>query len=95
MKNSDAGERVLARVYKGSRRDGTYLFVPAQECLGRVPPALLETMGRLELVIEARAALRAAELAREDVRLVMRNLEDQGYHLQMPPADTWRGRRAH
>ena len=94
MKGSDAGERVLARIYKGSRRDGTYLFVPARERLERVPPALLETMGRLELVIELELHT-GRPLAREDVRLVMRNLEDQGYHLQMPPADAWRGQSVH
>lgn len=94
MKDPDAGERILARVYKGSRRDETYLFVPAEERLGRVPPALLETMGRLELVLEIELH-HGRRLAREDVQLVMRNLEDQGYHLQMPPADTWQGRSVH
>ena len=94
MKDRDAGERILARVYKGSRRDDTYLFVPAQERLVRVPPALLETMGRLELVMEVELH-HGRRLAREDIRLVMRNLEDQGYHLQMPPADAWQGRSVH
>lgn len=94
MKDRDTGERILARVYKGSRRDDTYLFVPARERLARVPPALLETLGRLELVIELELHS-GRQLAREDVRLVMRNLEDQGYHLQMPPADAWRGRSVH
>ena len=94
MKDPDARGRVLARVYKGSRRDDTYLFVPARERLERVPPALLETMGRLELVIELELHS-GRQLAREDVRLVMRNLEGQGYHLQMPPADTWHGGGVH
>ena len=94
MKDSDAGERILARVYRGSRRDDTYLFVPARERLERVPPGLLETLGRLELVIELELHS-GRQLAREDVRLVMRNLENQGYHLQMPPADTWHGEGVH
>lgn len=94
MKEPDAGERILARVYKGSRRDDTYLFVPAREGLEGVPPALLETMGRLELVIEFELH-HGRRLAREDVWLVMRNLEDQSYHLQMPPADAWQGRSVH
>ena len=94
MKDSDAGERIPARVYKGSRRDDTYLFVPARERLMRVPPALLETLGRLEVVMEVELHS-GRQLAREDVRLVMRNLEEQGYHLQMPPAGAWRGRSVH
>ena len=85
------GERVAARVYKGARREGAYLFVPARDSLARVPPARLEAMGRLELVVEVELH-RDRRLAREDVRVVMRNLEDQGYHLQMPPADARHGR---
>ena len=94
MKNPVSDERMAARVYKGSRRDDTYLFVPAHDGLEGVPRALLETMGRLDLVMELELHP-GRQLAREDVRLVMRNLEDQGYHLQMPPAHAWRGRSVH
>ena len=94
MKDPIAGESVVALVYKGSRRDDTYLFVPANERLERVPPALLETLGRLEPVIEIELH-HGRRLAREDVRDVMRNLEEKGYHLQMPPADAWQGRGMH
>ncbi len=85
---------VKALVYKGSRRDETYLFVPAEEGLDRVPRALLQAMGRMELVMEVELHP-GRRLAREDVRDVMRNLVDEGYHLQMPPADAWRGRAVH
>ena len=94
MKDPDAEERIQARVYKGSRRDGAYLFVPARDPLGRVPPALLEAMGRLELVLEVELH-RERRLGQEDVKAVMRNLEDKGYHLQMPPADARHGRSVH
>ena len=94
MKDPVAGARIVAQVYKGSRRDDTYLFVPAQERLERVPRPLLEMMGRLELVMEIELHPRR-RLAREDVREVMRNLADRGYHLQIPPAGAWRGRGVH
>ena len=92
--DTNAGERIAARVYKGTRRDETYLFVPAHDALERVPPALLQAMGRLEFVIEIELH-RNRRLAREDVQTVMRNLEDKGYHLQMPPAEARHGRSVH
>ena len=94
MKEPDAAERIMARVYKGSRRDATYLFVAACERLERVPPALLEALGCLDLVIEIELH-HGRRLAREDIRAVMRNLKDKGYHLQMPSADAWLGRSVH
>ena len=94
MNDPVAGERMVARVYKGSRRDDTYLFVPARGGLEGVPRALLETMGRLELVMELELHP-GRRLAREEVRAVMRNLADEGYHLQMPPANAWHGRGVH
>ena len=32
-------------------------------------------------------AMRGSPLAREDIANVLENLENQGYHLQMPPAE--------
>ena len=93
--DSGPGEPIAAHVYKGTRREGTYLFVPARDPFARVPPALLEAMGRLELVVEVELH-RERRLAQEDVKAVMRNLEDKGYHLQMPPAaDARHGRSVH
>lgn len=92
--DSGPGERIATHVYKGTRRDGTYLFVPALDPFGRVPPALLEAMGRLELVVEVELHP-GRRLAQEDVKAVMRNLEDKGYHLQIPPADVRHGRSVH
>ena len=94
MKEPDAAQRIMTCVYKGSRRDDTYLFVPARERLERVPQPLLEMLGRLRLVIEFELH-HGRRLAREDVGAVMRNLEDKGYHLQMPPSDSWHGRGVH
>ena len=94
MKESDSDETIAALVYKGSRREDTYLFVPAQGRLERVPSALLETLGRIELVMEVELH-HGRRLAREDVRVVMRNLAEKGFHLQMPPANAWRGRSVH
>ena len=94
MKDGVADTRIAARVYKGTRRGDTYLFVPACDPLKRVPCALLDAMGRLDLVLELDLH-RGRKLAREDVQAVIRNLRDKGYHLQMPPVETGPGRSAH
>ena len=80
-------ERVPVRIYKGAEHEGVYLYVPAHGDLAQVPHALLDTMGRLTQVMEVELHPER-RLAREDARVVLGNLKEQGYHLQMPPPDT-------
>ncbi|MBO6556347.1 MAG: YcgL domain-containing protein [Pseudomonadales bacterium] len=73
-------------VYKSVKRENYYLYVAAGEGLNRVPEALLKQFGEVEkaLTFELTPERR---LAREDAEQVISNLESQGYHLQLPPAD--------
>ncbi len=75
---------VLVQVYRSSRRDGMYLYVDADEDLARVPEPLLKRFGRpvpaLSLPLTA-----DRQLARADAAAVLRNIEDCGFYLQMPP----------
>jgi len=63
-----------------------YLYVERSEALTRVPEALLAAFGpprhAFDLVLTPER-----KLAREDIATVLANLEKQGYHLQMPPAE--------
>ncbi len=72
-------------VYRMARKRDLFLFVAEQDGLSRVPGPLLDRFGSPEvaLTIELNAD---RTLAREDPVLVMTNLEEQGYHLQLPPA---------
>ena len=87
---------VRTRIYKGARRTDTYLYVPAADDLTRVPGTLLELMGDLELVMEIDLGPRR-QLAKEDAVAVLRNLEQQGFHLQVQSASLDRSapRRVH
>jgi uncharacterized protein YcgL (UPF0745 family) len=62
-----------------------YLYVLKSDALERVPDELLTAFGKprhaFDLVLSPERAL-----AREDIHTVLANLEKQGYHLQMPPA---------
>lgn len=63
-----------------------YLYVEKRDALTRVPEALLAAFGTpqhaFDLVLSPER-----QLAREDIGKVLENLEKQGYHLQMPPAE--------
>lgn len=73
-------------VYRSSKKEHLYLYVKAGEDLSLVPEALMTQFGSPELALTF--TLHAERrLAREDPKRVMENLESQGYHLQLPPAD--------
>jgi uncharacterized protein YcgL (UPF0745 family) len=63
-----------------------YLYVLKSDALERVPDELLAAFGKplhaFNLVLSPERAL-----AREDIHTVLANLDKQGYHLQMPPAE--------
>ncbi len=73
-------------IYKSHRRADTYLYVEAEVKLMRVPEALLNLLGRLELVMTLELTP-GQTLARADPNEVCRQLTEQGYYLQLPPGD--------
>jgi len=73
-------------VYKSIKKDNYYVYVPAGEGLEQVPSALLAKLAGTELVMSI-TLTPERKLAKEDAVLVLANLERQGYHLQLPPAD--------
>ncbi|HEY5789687.1 MAG TPA: YcgL domain-containing protein [Gammaproteobacteria bacterium] len=73
-------------VYRGKRKDDTYLYVERADDFARVPDALLRQLGELERVLELELHA-ARRLARADPAAVMRALRDDGFYLQLPPRD--------
>ena len=73
-------------IYKGSKKPDSYLFIEREDDFSRVPESLLSMLGSLEYVmtLELHQELR---LARASVSEVMCKLEEQGYYLQLPPAE--------
>ncbi len=63
-----------------------YLYVLRSDALARVPDALLAAFGPPQLAFEM-VLTPERKLAREDIAVVLENLETQGYHLQMPPPE--------
>ncbi len=73
-------------IYKGTRRDETYLYLAAPDDLSRVPPQLLDALGPLELVMSL-TLTPDRRLARASVEQVQRALDQRGFYLQLPPVD--------
>lgn len=73
-------------IYKGTKRDEMYLYVDREDDFERVPPALLSALGELRLVMALELHPKRT-LARANVRKVIDELNQQGFYLQMPPAN--------
>ena len=71
-------------IYKSCKKDQLYLYVAKKDDFSCVPEALLTTMGTpvyaMTLVLTPER-----KLAREESRVVMRNLREKGYFVQLPP----------
>ncbi|GHA82361.1 YcgL domain-containing protein [Cognatilysobacter bugurensis] len=73
-----------AYVYKSLRKQGAYVFLAEREAFDRVPPPVLEQLGRLEFVLDVELTP-GRKLAQANVDTVRENLVSRGFHLQMPP----------
>lgn len=76
----------ICSIYQSPRKPGMYLYVLKADALTRVPEELLKLFGRprhsFDLVLTPER-----QLAQEDIAKVLDNLENQGFHLQMPPPE--------
>lgn len=76
----------ICSIYKSPRKNEMYLYVLKRDALKRVPADLLIAFGppthTFDLVLSPER-----KLSREDINQVLENLDKQGYHLQMPPAE--------
>lgn len=74
----------LCRIYKSPRREEMYLFVDQARGLADVPESLLARFGEpVEVMTLLLSPGRA--LARADAEEVLRNIDERGFYLQMPP----------
>jgi len=77
---------MLCTVLRSSLRDYTYLYLREDLPFEELPATLRGLFGAPEVVMELELHEQRS-LAQEDVRQVMANLADQGYHLQLPPKE--------
>lgn len=72
-------------VYKSLIKNDTYLFIEKKGDFSRVPQALLDLLGHMELVMELELTSDRS-LAQADAQQVRELLAGQGYYLQLPPS---------
>jgi hypothetical protein len=73
-------------IYKSLKKDGLYLYLRDRDMLGKLPEALLKSIGNTELVMELELTPERT-LARADINEVIKSLDEKGFYVQMPPRD--------
>jgi len=71
-------------VYRGSRKEGAYLYLLREDDFSDVPEQLLKSLGELTLALSFEFHAER-KLAQADPALVRADLEKQGFHLQLEP----------
>jgi uncharacterized protein len=77
-------DKINCQIYRCSKKDEMYLYIHENKTKDDLPEELITMVKELTHVIDLELTPER-KLAREDVKTVMKNLEDKGYHLQMPP----------
>lgn len=72
-------------IYKSTKKDELYLYICKKDDFSDVPQELYDSMGKEPVFVMELELSADRPLAREDVNAVMKNLETQGFHVQMPP----------
>ncbi len=74
-------------VYRSRRKDNTYLYLSSRDGFEPVPEALLRMFGAADFSLEFELTPER-KLVIADAVEVIRQLDEQGYYLQLPPANT-------
>ena len=70
-------------VYKSQKKDETYIFIPTTTALSDLPKDLLKVLGQTEMIMNLKLTPEK-KMARGTAAAVMKIIEEQGFHLQMP-----------
>ncbi|WP_299725975.1 YcgL domain-containing protein [uncultured Endozoicomonas sp.] len=78
----------LVSIYKSPKRDEMYLYVRKGTVLDKdLPEALIQVFGKPAHVFDM-LLTPEKKLARVATATVLQSIEDSGFYLQMPPAET-------
>jgi len=73
-------------VYRSTLHADTYVYLPREDALDELPDALRERLGRREFALEFDLTPQR-RLARCDARVLLTQIEECGYYLQLPPGE--------
>jgi uncharacterized protein YcgL (UPF0745 family) len=81
---------MLVEVFRSTRKNGTYLYLPRGANFDELPKILRQTFGSPELALSLNLT-RERKLARYDTEEVLSALNQQGFFLQLPPGSAAEG----
>ena len=70
-------------VFKSLKKDETYVFIQTTTSLSDLPEELIKVLGQTEMVMTLKLTPEK-KIARGTALEVMKSIEKQGFHLQMP-----------
>ena len=70
-------------VYRSSKKDGLYVYLADEDGLEKLPEPVQKQLGEPEFAMAIDLSKRTS-LGHEDISEVRKNLENQGFHIQMP-----------
>ena len=73
---------MLCHIYRSSRKIDTYLYLAEKDDFSSIPEGLLAVFGQPEFSFSFDLQ-QDRKLARENTEEVLKNLDEQGYHLQL------------
>lgn len=76
-------------VYRSKRKQKTYLFIPRQDDFSDVPESLVKLFGEAEFSFDFELTA-TRKLVMADAAEVLRNINENGFFLQLPPGDEMR-----
>lgn len=74
---------MLCSIYKSSKKEGTYLYIPKKDDFSQVPDTLMAMFGKPTLVMVVK--LEGRTLAQVNIDKVKESLKNEGFFLQLPP----------
>ena len=74
---------MLCSIYKRSKKEGAYLYIPKKDDFSQVPDTLMQMFGKPMPVMTIK--LEGRSLAQVDVEKVKASLQNEGFFLQLPP----------
>ncbi len=82
LANQDSTFAMFCHIYRSNRKLDTYLYLSAKDDFSLVPEELMTVFGEPEFSFSFNLTS-DRKLAKENTINVLKNLEEQGYHLQL------------
>lgn len=70
-------------IYRCSRKPDMYIYLAEKDDFSKVPDAIMNGLGITEFAMEL-ALDENRKLAKEDPKKVLDNIQENGFHLQLP-----------